>query len=143
MINELRIGNYVLTGFMNPSPSGLHKCFNKCEVKSIGIEKVIVTEKIGRKGLEKHNYENLKPIPLTEEWLLKFGFIYNGWSYNFKRYVFHSQGKNEKLEFYNTEFGISKNKEVFNISYKIEYVHQLQNIYFALTNEELTFKPNL
>lgn len=142
MINELRIGNYVLTGFMNPSPSGLQKCFNKCEVKSIGIEKVIVTEKIGRKGLEKHNYENLKPIPLTEECLLKFGFEEDGvWVHKIKN-ITHNRMIG--IDLVNNHIFLSqfdthnKFRDVFVV--KCDYVHQLQNLYFALTNEELTFK---
>jgi hypothetical protein len=78
-----------------------------------------------------------KPIPLTEEWLIKFGFKCNGWNYDFKNYVFHAQGKNKKGEFFNTEFGIKNNGITFNISYNLEFVHQLQNLYFALTNKKL------
>ena len=84
--------------------------------------------------------KNCEPVPLTEEWLIKFGFKYNGWNYDFKNYVFHAQGKNEKGEFFNTEFGIKNNGITFNISYNLEFVHQLQNLYFALTGEELTIK---
>lgn len=123
--NELRIGNLVYKSL---------KSGNGRKVENrIGCQDIVrIEENIGS-----FNYE---PIPITEEWLLKFRFIYNGWNYDFERYVFHAQGKNEKLEFYNTEFGIRKNKEVFNISYKIDYVHQLQNIFFALTGTELTLK---
>lgn len=66
-----------------------------------------------------------KPIPLTEEWLLKFGFI--------KRYK----------DCY--EFGklILNDKFVMmdiDIHLELRYVHQLQNLYFTLTGEELTIK---
>ncbi len=36
---------------------------------------------------------NYEPIPITEEWLLKFGFTYNDWSYNFERLHFMLKGK--------------------------------------------------
>lgn len=72
-----------------------------------------------------------KPIPLTEEWLLKFGFVKkNGYGLVF---LFGNL-------FYSVE-----TKEYFMFQYhdlriKIKHVHQLQNIYFALTSEELILK---
>jgi hypothetical protein len=85
---------------------------------------------------------NYEPMPITEEWLLKFGFTYNGWNYDLGRFTFHAQGKDENGSFYNTEFYITRNsaKTLLLLSYQIEYVHQLQNIYFALTGEELTIR---
>ena len=67
----------------------------------------------------------IKPIPLTEEWLLKFGFI--------KSVVFYMKGA-MNIEFIDNGclFGLDGEYEVF-----IQHVHQLQNLYFALTNEEL------
>ena len=69
-----------------------------------------------------------KPIPLTEEWLLKFGFV-NGEKNNF------SFTKHVDLRI----FGHESDYNGLWIG-KIEHVHQLQNIYFALTGEELTIK---
>ncbi len=76
--------------------------------------------------------EYLQPIPLTEEWLLKFGFEME-----------YSQLTNiYKYFLVNAPFGYSQGQ--FNVftqtgcfSVEIKYVHQLQNLYFALTNEEL------
>jgi hypothetical protein len=76
----------------------------------------------------------IKPIPLTEEWLLKFGF-------------------SKKVDYLLQKRGFSicfeKHGDIFecfleSIGIEIEYVHQLQNLYFALTNEELilTNQPN-
>ena len=81
--------------------------------------------------------KDLKPIPITEEWLLKFGFV--------------KINRNFLLEFYNNGcFFYDLNKKEFWIGGydscassqgftvdNIEFVHQLQNIIFALTNEEL------
>jgi hypothetical protein len=67
-----------------------------------------------------------EPILLTDEWLKRFGFT-----------------KDEK--YYSKEsfdvdldewFGFHK----MVISCPLKYVHQLQNLYFALTGEELTLK---
>jgi hypothetical protein len=81
----------------------------------------------------------LKPIPLTEEWLLKFGFektFYEGefgryWDYIEHKHEFHLHGMGFKSEDMDFTF----------LMRKINFVHQLQNLYFALTGNELTWKP--
>lgn len=76
--------------------------------------------------------EEIEPIPLTEEWLERFGF--------------------EKILFsiptaYKTEdgFRVKEDERGYWMQYKyglvvIKHVHQLQNIYHALTGKELTIK---
>ena len=82
----------------------------------------------------------IEPIPLTEEWLLKFG-------YNCSNDVFEKNNKNYFLG--NEEYWIQEHTEVNDfvffgydnsISVSIKHVHQLQNLYFALTGEELILK---
>jgi hypothetical protein len=77
------------------------------------------------------DYERTKPIPLTKEWLLKFGFM------------------TDDIEWWDglVSLGIYKDGLFYcptsSISYrlsKIEYVHQLQNLCFAVTGEELKIK---
>jgi len=69
------------------------------------------------------------PIPLTEEWLLKFGFEkLEGWDD-----MYYFQIGDFQIHEYNVsgyEFD----------DFDIKNVHQLQNLYFALTGEELTIK---
>ena len=75
-----------------------------------------------------------KPIPLTEEWLLKFGFEkIGGYLWDCKKL-----GENRFLNnpFSPTHFEVRG----FIPKSHIQYVHQLQNLYFALTGEELTIK---
>jgi len=67
-----------------------------------------------------------EPIPLTEEWLVKFGFVWtNGYGYRFIN-------------------GWIKLKECvwksYDLEVEIKHVHQLQNLYYALCQEELTIK---
>ena len=75
------------------------------------------------------------PIPLTEEWLLKFGFEVNTPNLRWMHPVLLS-------EVYKTESGgltlLQNGTHLTNNP--ILYVHQLQNLYFALTGEELTIK---
>lgn len=66
-----------------------------------------------------------KPIPLTEEWLLMFGF--NGWDIG-----------HYTLALTNGNFFHIDNESP--IARNVKYVHQLQNLYFALTGEELKLK---
>lgn len=88
---------------------------------------------VAAKDFSNRNHENFEPIPLTEEWLLKMGFE----DVNFKgTYGF---------QFLDMCLSIYKSYGVWRIVFekadrmlKIKYVHQLQNLYFALTGQELT-----
>lgn len=75
---------------------------------------------------------NCEGIPLSEEWLLKSGFEQYTPSY-FQRGDISVDGS-----FRDYVLVIIGNAESFKI--KIKYVHQLQNLYFALIGEELTIK---
>jgi hypothetical protein len=89
--------------------------------------------------------KSLKPIPLTEEWLLKFGFKKRESSVSDSFYI----GENPTTR--DWMFDIFWIKNMMDYSYedypfyrnghfKIKSVHQLQNLYFALTGEDLEFK---
>lgn len=79
------------------------------------------------------------PIELTEEWLLKFGFekVKGGISFD-----------KGKLSIYLGDTILSgKNGRTYFNSWAIleespKYIHQLQNLWFALTGEELIFNTN-
>ena len=80
------------------------------------------------------DYREIKPIPLTEEWLLKFGFYSKnkkiGW------------WENDKFSFIGRLSGCILHfhlivNDMFVEIIRIQYVHQLQNLYFALTGTEL------
>jgi hypothetical protein len=85
---------------------------------------------------DRTNYKrtiDTNPIPLTEEWLLKFGFDY------------YKSNNSYQLD---TKLGFSIWGRIisgFNVYYEsdeigetFKYVHQLQNLIFALTGNELT-----
>ena len=77
-----------------------------------------------------------KAIPLTEEWLLKFGFVTTRWD-NFDSYELKISNNDD----YAIVIYSDGNCEVGDvITTKINYVHQLQNLFFALVGEELAFK---
>ena len=75
-----------------------------------------------------------KPIPLTEEWLLKFGFEEND-DYISEDNLWNDYLKNNvRITMPYFEFYFDNGDD----SIKIHYIHQLQNLYSALTNQELT-----
>ncbi len=89
------------------------------------------------KEMEKEQ-NKLQPIPLTEEWLLKFGFNKEPDKSFTKRDIAIFLDKR-----FSSNLFMQENQGDFTwFSYecKIEYVHQVQNLYFALTGEELILK---
>ena len=81
---------------------------------------------------------NLEPIPLTEEWLLKFGFVNNKGVFRNAYYMFLERWFISHKKKYDVDFYSLIIHEDF-ITH-IKNVHSLQNLYFALTGEELTIK---
>ncbi len=72
-----------------------------------------------------------KPLILTEEWLVTFGFRKHG--------IFFSNNTPHQIAFDNNKFWFMG--LVLPIGgIELKYVHQLQNLYFALTGEELELK---
>jgi len=112
---ELRIGNYI----------------------DYETEREIVTMQITYEYIRLiHNgNKNFKPIELTEDWLLKFGFKY---SLRLDDFMFKDQNDVFEIQPYKKGFlnlVIWHDNEILQ---EIKYVHQLQNLYFALTGEELS-----
>ena len=80
------------------------------------------------------NGENLFPIPLTPEILEKCGFENNGF------YRSHSDPYME-ISPSATGFILSVNGSEYEIGETFNHLHQLQNLYFALTKAELNYQP--
>lgn len=84
-----------------------------------------------------------EPITLTEEWLLKFGFDqredYFFLKENSKYYFFWNEKDGAGITTYEKVIGDIVFDEITIIK-KLKYVHQLQNLFFALTGSELTIK---
>ena len=76
-----------------------------------------------------YDIDNIKPVPITRNALNNFGW---------KTLSLNSFTKNG-LEFF-IEQGIVDNGDSEVNKYKIKYIHQLQNLYFALTNKEMKIK---
>jgi hypothetical protein len=74
----------------------------------------------------------INPIQITEEWLLQLGFYKNIDTGLFEKSGYQIDLTVLKCHFYLPDFG-DWYKE-------IEFIHELQNLYFALTGEELELK---
>ena len=81
-----------------------------------------------------------QPIPLTEEWLVKFGFYgkYKSVNTQWSLGGFSIQQESNVDEEHNTI--PTEQRFHYNWDFVVEYVHSLQNLYFALTGEELAIK---
>lgn len=145
--NELRIGNWLMSDGVPVQVDG---------------RTIFDFWHYGENGVIPLRYE---PIPLTEEWMIKLGFDtydseidYIEWgrpydgdyqkSFNGYEWI-DSDGVDDNGDVFRvTSDGFYSRDELyfsyqlgdFNVRRRIHYVHQLQNLYFALTGEELQFK---
>ena len=137
--NELRIGNYILDdegllakiiGFCPFEHS--YRCDEK-EGCNLLID-VYPEDGTIREGYEV-DINFCKPIELTEEWLLKFGFIKG----RFDNYVLILDNEFSKISYWSNskKIELSNTSQTTWGSVNCMYLHQLQNLYFALTGEEL------
>ena len=108
--SELRIGNW----FYNNNGEGI-----KCQ-----IQHLVFCDSIECK---------YNPIPLTPEWLEKFGFE----SEDVDDYVKDNHSVIIEKKEYSYWFAEQASDVYWQQLAVIKYVHQLQNLYFALTGEEL------
>lgn len=92
---------------------------------------------------EYHDIIEFKPIELNENWLIKFGFkkgnqtYKNGYSIEVLKTDFYLRPS--FMDGYYWGFNISNDIvdcELNDVK-RIKYVHQLQNLYYAITGEEL------
>jgi hypothetical protein len=111
--NELRIGNLVNIG-----------------------EQANILELVDFADMYENNtLVHYQPIPLTEDWLLKFGFE----TWHKRDWDIGGVGDGQLLTV--TTYAKNPIVRVWNQDIiHINYVHQLQNLYFALTGTELELK---
>lgn len=122
-VKEYRVGNYIMD--------------YDCDADIFQIEEIKKNEQ-GNLAVYYRNGSisstDPEPIPLTEKWLIDFGFenimpsqFQLDFGYNFRINI---NVANDKICWLN-------NREMP----KTKYVHQLQNLCFAVTQKELTLSP--
>ena len=120
--NELRLSNLVSTIY-DPNI-----CFSVTRVSRVAVDLTSANKLITGIG-----YPSLVPIPLTGELLLKFGF-----EKCFNRYSLLAVKSNVNfiVLFLDDKFQYDD----LRFRTELKYIHQLQNLYFVLANQELEVK---
>jgi hypothetical protein len=124
---QLRIGNLIQKDYEGVM-----------EVVNINSERLeyIDAKKPNYRAIGRFELAFVEPIPLTEEWLLKFGFEKK----ENKQYWFKDDSM---LRFalldgcLHCSIGDDENGILYN---KLYSVHQFQNLFYAVNNTELTIK---
>jgi len=84
---------------------------------------------------------NLKPIPLDEDWLIKFGFEYSDEEEMYLNKYIQDIGS-----LYFSKYDYIIRIEIYSrrntsVPFRhVKHVHKLQNLYYSLTGEELKIK---
>jgi hypothetical protein len=131
--NELRIGNFIMYS----------------DIKKIFDVNLWFFAELKTKVSWINDFE---PIPLTEEWLEKFGFELKDYEsfeaeneiHDYEIVMTYDKEKKYSIDYWKESEYCQlcffdenyENRKLINGF--VQYVHQLQNIYFALTGEELT-----
>ena len=128
--HELRIGSYIMDSPINGNkPLEVHAIYSN----------LVIHE-------DTHIYnDEIRPIPITEEWLLKFGLTNvteefdaeKSFEIQFGRKTFRVAIDNRGLcmVIYQVDIGMN-----FQELSDVESVHEFQNLIFALCGEELKLK---
>lgn len=103
--NELRLGNWVK--------------WEAIYFRMVSISEEMPVLSTIEFSTDKIEWNEIEPIPITEEWLVGFGLKITDSNIIKDGYILSKiNGRNFRLN--------------------LKYVHQLQNLYFALTGKELT-----
>lgn len=128
--NELRLGNYVCV------KNGIISI-----VRNIHRSKVYIEYNLDCQFTRRHSFltKNVEPIPITEDWLIKFGFEL------LEKYIYCLELiKNSSLlinmKHKSCFIGIRDSDDYDREIIFPDYVHQLQNIFWCLTGKELILK---
>lgn len=145
---DLRIGNLIIGYYENDCQCTYGDC--QCDLAS-AICEVLSLDTLGysdysimveSKETRAEHFEKFLPIPLNEEWIVKLGFektplgfkINIGKKRELTLSICNDKGKGEYY------FYVRDNEDFTGFNMRLFTVHQLQNLYHALTGLELTIK---
>ncbi len=123
---ELRIGNWVTWEGEACKLDGITRDFNDSPY-DVEIE-------FSNGLFNREPIEDLKPIPLSEEWLIRFGFLLEDFNW------YKNDSDDSFYISFESDYGFYVGATTYGYLKAILYVHQLQNLYFALTGKELTIE---
>jgi len=127
---ELRIGNYLGSIHELLIVDSIHDYCAYVNLVETDAEKFIITK--NNNFVIKEVLKFADVIPITEEWLIKLGFILTSDGHR-KEYQLADKAKNWFM-IDTADNGIMYN---YHIDCKLKYIHELQNLYYALTKDEL------
>lgn len=119
-VQDLRVGNLVI--------------YNNKDFKVLEIYQWKIKAQ-SNKGIVEFNLSELQPIPLTEQRLIEFGFEKGEDILDYKN-VYYFKNCWVSLDCYDN-VGFDWIDETAVNCYETLYVHQLQNLYYSLTGNEL------
>ena len=138
-VNELRIGN-IIQDTRHPE----RQCTVFRLTSGIDFNITYQYDKSRELSYSKENSDALQSIPLTEDWLLKFGFS--------QVFITDPQEPDAESKYWIGDFELFEvlnqfvfycfdmNRDCIYKALTISSVHQLQNLYFAIYGKELTIK---
>ena len=144
--SELRIGNYHLYC--------IHDELDNPKDYEV-VDQIDAQDLVWLSSEAGENDDQYKPIPLTEDWLKRFGFFKerkrpSRYHKNFFSIEFNDSNIVLAYAPFRKDWGFyieyidspdpKDNKTKYFVSCGIKYVHQLQNLYFALTGEEFKLR---
>lgn len=135
---DLRIRNLVSCKVIGDTYTDRKPYYSECIYAVTGLRGGFVWLDIGHDAEQKVPCDNVQRITITEEWLKRAGFIRRNRNLHKKGllsilFITDVSGITHiRASIYQGIYGYN--------SINVEYVHQLQNLYFALTGEELQFE---
>lgn len=141
---ELRIGNIIFANWLNQG----------VEVEEITYmdSDSSIKKELGKYAINEISQDEYRPIILTEEWMLQFGFEMEEYEEKENNRFTHPDNTDFDLVFFkspndywcaynlaisSTDKQLNPEPQILPICSPFKYVHQLQNIYFSLTGTEL------
>lgn len=131
--NELRIGNWVnLIGIVVGRELLIDGDLRETEITGFILGNLLSFAP----GKDFNKISSCSPIPLTEEWLVKFAFTPTDDNTCLAKEYVILEKPNDAHAYYHFTYESDYMERIT----VVRFVHQLQNLYFALTGEELIIK---
>lgn len=127
---EVSINNFVLVDGLIAKIIGFYSANDE-----VDIEYQDDLNKVSYMNNESRDFKDLEPIPLTEEWLVRLGF-----EKTYDKALPYQDAYSKEGLIFDGEFQLTvegKESDLHGIGKPLKHVHQLQNLYFALTGEEI------
>lgn len=135
-INELRVGNYVSYNGFNLKVYSFENKYPRSEKR---YDNVVLVDLLFD-GFITEILHEVKGIPLTEEILLNCGFEKINHICGYSFYSFDRKSLKDTNAYMPLDIYLNPNHAKianFTVKQNVEYVHQLQNLFFAINGKEL------